>query len=126
MKKIILLMTLFTTLTFVSGLMAQGTEPSPSPAPALAKPSEPAPKFEKFRGVIDKVDEMAKSIVVKTKKEEKNFVVNDQTKITKGKETLSFAELKPGMNVSIEYKKEGDKLIASSIKVALPKGVPKK
>lgn len=126
MKKLILLMALLSIATFVSGLMAQGTKSSPSPAPAPEKPSEPALKLEKFKGVIDKVDEMAKSIVVKTKKEEKTFVINDQTKITKGKETLSFADLKPGMNVSIEYKKEGDKLIASSIKVAVPKGVPKK
>ncbi len=74
---------------------------------------------------IAKVDEAAKSIVVKVKKAEKAFVVDDKTKITKGKDSLAFADLKKDMNVSIEYKKEGDKMIATAIKVSAPKAAPK-
>jgi len=69
---------------------------------------------------------MAKSIVVAKGKVEKSLVVTADTKITKGKETLKFEDLKAGMNVAIEYKKEMDKMIAVTIKVSTPKAAPKK
>jgi hypothetical protein len=47
------------------------------------------------------------------------------TKITKGKEALKFEDLKAGMNVAVEYKKEGEKLVTASIKAAAPKATPK-
>jgi hypothetical protein len=132
MKKAILLVVLITLVAFVSGAMAQvkpaPEKPATAPAPA-PKPAPPA-KLEKFSGVIEKVDEMAKAIDVKgkVKKEEKTltFATDDKTKITKGKETLSFADLKKGMHASIEYKKDGDKMVAVAIKVAAPKAPPKK
>lgn len=134
MKRVSLLVALLTLMAFVSVGLAQQTKPAPTPAPApapapapTAKPAEAAPaKLEKFNGAISKVDEATKTVVVKTKKEEKTFVIDERTKITKGKDTLTLADLKPGMNVSVEYKKEGDKLIASAIKVAVPKAAPKK
>jgi Cu/Ag efflux protein CusF len=126
MKKLILLVALLTLVAFVSGTLAQQKT---APAPAKAA-GTPPPKLEKFSGVIDKVDEMAKAVVVKikVKKEEKTltFAIDDKTKITKGKETLSFGDLKKGMNVSVEYKKDGDKLVAVTIKAAAPKAAPKK
>jgi Cu/Ag efflux protein CusF len=130
MKKLILLVALLTLVAFVSGTLAQQkTAPAPAKA-AGTPPPAPAPKLEKFSGVIDKVDEMAKAVVVKikVKKEEKTmtFAVGDTTKITKGKETLSFGDLKNGMDVSVDYKKEGDKNIAATIKVAAPKAAQKK
>ena len=139
MKKIILLIALITLVAFVSGAMAQQkTTPAPTkaaPAPAVT-PTPAAPpaikakaapvKKEKFSGVIEKIDEMGKAITVKGKKDEKTFATDDQVKITKGKETLSFADLKKEMNVSVEYKKDGDKLIALSIKASAPKAAAKK
>jgi ABC-type uncharacterized transport system substrate-binding protein len=81
-------------------------------------------------GVIEKVDEVAKALEVrqKVKKEEKTlaFAIDDKTKITKGKGTLSFADLKKALHVSIEYKKDGDKMVAAAIKVAATKAQPKK
>jgi ABC-type uncharacterized transport system substrate-binding protein len=86
--------------------------------------------LEKASGAIEKVDEVAKTLEVKhkVKKEEKTlaFTVDDKTKITKGKETLSFAELKKGMHVAIEYKKDGDKNVAVTVKVAATKTQPQK
>jgi len=73
---------------------------------------------------IKNVDAVAKSIAVVKGKAEKTFVVDDKTKITIGKDTLSFAYLKKDMNVSLEYNKVGDKLIAVAIKVAAPKAPP--
>jgi hypothetical protein len=117
---------LLTLVAFVSGAIAAappkaaGTTPAPA-APASTKPV----KLEKFTGDIKSVDAMAKSIVVAKAKEEKTFVVTTDTKITKGKETLKFEDLKAGMNAVVEYKKDGEKLIAVTIKVSAPKAAPK-
>ena len=126
MKKTILLVVLLTLVAFVSGAIAAappkaaGTTPAPA-APATTKPV----KLEKSAGDIKSVDAMAKSIVVAKGKEEKTFMVTADTKIMKGKEALKFEDLKAGMNVAIEYKKDGDKMIAATIKVSAPKAAPK-
>jgi len=124
MKKVILLVGLLTLVAFVSGAIAvappkAATTPA-TVAPAATKTAPPA-KLEKFGGKIKSVDAVAKSIVVTKGKDEKNFMVTADTKITKGKETPKFEDLKAGMNVSIEYNKDGDKNVAVAIKVAEPK-----
>jgi len=124
MKKAILLVTLLALVAFISGAMAQ-QKPAPAPAPAPAAPAKEV-KIEKFTGAVEKVDEMAKAVVVKDKKGEKTFVVDDKTKITKGGKDVPLAELKKGMNVSVEYKKDGEKLVAAAIKAAEPKAAAKK
>jgi len=129
MKKLMAIFTILIVVAFVSIVIAQEKPAPPKPTPSPATPPGPAkeekPKIEKFSGVIEKIDEAGKTIDVKrgAGKTEKilTFAVTDQTKITRGKDTLSFSDLKQKMNVSIEYKKEGDKLIALSIKVAVPK-----
>ena len=128
MKKMILFVAILTLAVFVSGVMAQ---PKPAEKPAAAKEGAPPKKADapKFAGMIDKIDEMAKAIDVKgkVKKEEKmmTFATTTDTKITRGKDTLSFADLKKGMDVAVEYKKEGEKMTATAIKVAAPKAAPK-
>ena len=119
MKKVILLVLMLTLVAFVSGVMAQ-QKTAPAPAPAAPAGTKPA-KLEKFAGDIKSVDAMAKSIVVAKGKEEKTFGVTADTKIMKGKEALKFEDLKAGMNVAIEYKKDGDKMTAATIKVSAPK-----
>ena len=124
MKRLILLVALLTLVAFVSGAIAaappkEATAPAPV-APAVTKTAPPA-KLEKFGGKIKSVDAVGKSIVVAKGKDEKNFMVTADTKITKGKETPKFEDLKAGMNVSIEYNKDGDKNMAVAIKVAEPK-----
>ena len=128
MKKAILLVVLLTFVAFVSGAIAAAppkaaTTPAPA-APASTKPAPPA-KLEKFTGDIKSVDAVAKSIVVVKGKDEKTFGVTADTKITKGKEALKFEDLKAGLNVKIEYKKDMDKNIAVTIKVSAPKAPPK-
>ena len=76
--------------------------------------------------MVEKMDEMAKMVVVKGKKDEKSFMVDDKTKITKGGKEMPFADLKKGMNVSVEYKKDGDKMVAAAIKAAAPKAAKEK
>jgi predicted dinucleotide-utilizing enzyme len=126
MKKMIVLIAVLTMVAFAFGAMAQQKT---TPAPA-----NPAPlKLEKFSGTIAKVDALAKTfdvkktVTVKGKKEEKvmTFATDDKTKITKGKETKAFADLKAGMSVSVEYKVEMGKNIAVAVKIAAPKPAPK-
>ena len=134
MKKMILLVVMLTLVAFVSGVMAQ-----PKPAPAPAAPASTAPakakevkmeKMQKFSGTIARVDEMGKMVEVKgkIKKEEKSmsFMIDDATKITKGKGTMKMTDLKEGMTASVQYKKDGDKMIAATIKISAPKAAPKK
>ncbi len=132
MKKMLLLVTLFALVAFVSGVMAQ-QKPAPAPAPAApasTAPAKPMEKMEKFHGEISKVDQMGKMIEVKgkMKKEEKTmtFAISDMTKIMKGKGMMKMEDLKEGMMASVEYKKEGDKMMAATIKLSAPKAAPKK
>ena len=127
MKKSILLVVLLTLVAFVSGAIAAAPPKAAGTAPAPAAPASTKPaKAEKFAGDIKSVDAMAKSIVVAKEKEEKTFVATADTKIMKGKEALKFEDLKAGMNVSIGYKKDGDKNMAVTIKASAPKAAPKK
>jgi hypothetical protein len=128
MKKMILLVALLTVVAFVSGVMAQQKPAEKAAAPAPAKPAATAPaekpkaaKAEKFAGAVEKIDEAAKAIVVKDKKGEKTFAIDDKTKITKAGKDMPFAEVKKGMNVSVQYKKDGDKMVAVAIRIAAPK-----
>jgi Cu/Ag efflux protein CusF len=121
LKKVIFLIALMTLVAFTSGVMAQQ---KPAPTKPAATPIPAPAEVEKFIGMIEKVDQMAKAIVVKgkVKKEEKTltFVVDDKTKIQKAGKDVPFADLKKDMQVSVEYKKEGEKMIATMIKVAAP------
>ncbi len=123
MKKLILLVALLTLAVFVSGVMAQApAKPAGTAAPAPAAPAQGKPmKMEKFSGTVEKVDEAAKMVDVKMKDKTMSFAVDNQTKITKAKKEMSFADVKKGMHVSVEYKKEGDKMIATAIKASAPK-----
>jgi len=126
MKKSILLVVLLTLVAVVSGAIAAAPPKAAGTAPAPAAPASTKAKVEKFSGEVKNVDAMAKSIVVAKGKEEKTFATDDMTKIMKGKEALKLEDLKAGMSVSIEYKKEMDKNIAVAIKASAPKAAPKK
>ena len=117
MKKTILvsIVALAVSVAFVTGVMAQQ---NPASAPATAAQES---KLEKFNGVIEKVDEGTKGILVQLHKEKLTFSTGDHTKIMEGKKELSFTDLKKGMWASVEYKKEGNQLLAQSISVSMPR-----
>ena len=131
MKKILFVLTLLMLFTSVSEIKAI-RKPAPEPvqeAPASSSPGRPViEKMEKFLGTIEKVDDKEKIIVVKGKmvNEEKTltFVINDQTKMTKGKEAVTLGDLKEDIQVSIEYKKVMGKMIAVVIEVSIAKKAP--
>ncbi len=107
-------MALVVSVIFVAAVMAAEQE-----SPASATPA--ASKFEKFKGVVEKVDDAKKDILVKSDKEEMTFSLTDKTKVTEGKKELTFADLKSGLSVTVRYKKEGDKLVAFRVSVHMPK-----
>lgn len=122
MKKTLLtsILALAISVAFVSGVMAQQ-----KPAPAQTAPVE-ATKMEKFKGVIEKVDEATKDVLVQFHKEKMTFSLGDHTKIMEGKKELPFTDLQKGMWASVEYKKEGNTLMAESMGVSMPKVMAKK
>ena len=100
---------LMMSVAFVSGVMAQ-QKPATTPPPAAQQS-----KLEKFSGTVEKVDSAKKEVFVKMNKEEMTFSLGEKAKIMDGKKVLSLNDLKKGMNVSVEYTKEGNKLIAESV-----------
>jgi Cu/Ag efflux protein CusF len=116
MKKAMLtVMVLALSVIFAAAVMAVEQKAPASPA------ATPAPSLEKYSGVVERVDVAKKDFSVKSGKEEMTFSWTDKTKITEGKKTLSFADLKKGQEVSVEYKKEGNKPVAEMISVSAPK-----
>jgi len=113
MKRTILMgmFALMMSVAFVSGVMAQ-QKPATTPPPAAQQS-----KLEKFSGTVEKVDSAKKEVFVKMNKEEMAFSLGEKAKIMEGKKVLSLNDLKKGMNVSVEYTKEGNKLVAESINV---------
>ena len=131
MKKILLLVTQFVLLAFVSGVMAI-QKPSLDPAPpAPASTGKPILEgTEKFFGLIQKVDEVGKTIMVKGKmvqgEKTMTFAFDEKTKIMMGKAPIIIRDLRKDMQVSIVYRQEMDKMIATAIEVSAPKDTPKK
>ena len=117
------------SVAFVSVGMAQQTpaaaqKPAAAQAPAaVQKPAsaQTAPakeNWEKVRGVIEKVDEATKEVTVQTQKDKMmTFSVGEKTKISGANTKLPFSDLKKGMSVTVEYKKEGNKPLAAWIDV---------
>ncbi len=95
MKKAMLtVMVLALSVIFATAVMAVEQKAPASPA------ATPAPSLEKYSGVVERVDVAKKDFSVKSGKEEMTFSWTDKTKITEGKKTLSFADLKKGQEVS--------------------------
>jgi len=118
MKKfLIVLVALFAMVAFVSGVVAQEKKAEkPAAAPEKEKVEKPKPpKALKASGTVVAY-EKEKMIKVKVKDKEMAFDVTKDTKV-KG-------EVKEGGKVTVMYKKEGDKMIATSISVPVPKKKP--
>jgi Cu/Ag efflux protein CusF len=116
MKRAMLtVMALAISVIFSTAVMA-AEQKAPAPSATV-----PASSLEKYSGVVERVDVAKKDFSVKSGKEEMIFSWTDKTKITEGQKTLSFADLKKGQEVSVEYKKEGNKSVAEAISVTAPK-----
>lgn len=109
MKKfLVILVALLAMVAFVSGVVAQEKKA----APAAEKPKVEKPKVPKATGTVVAY-EAGKTIKVKAKDKELTFDIAADAKV-KG-------EVKEGAKVTVSYKKEGDKMIATGISVPAPK-----
>jgi hypothetical protein len=124
-SKMLSLFAIALSMVFVSGVMAQQKPVTQTPTATAPSPA-PESKMEKFGGVIEKVDLGAKEVVVQMHKEKMTFSVGDKTKFTEGKKDMSFGDLKNGQWVSVQYRKEGDKLMAEMISFGAAKTMAKK
>jgi len=116
MKRAMLtVMALAISVIFASAVMAAEQKAPASPA------TTPAYSLEKYSGVVERADVAKKDFSVKNGKEEMTFSWTEQTKITEGTKALSFADLKKGQEVAVQYKKEGNKSVAEMISVRAPK-----
>ena len=120
MKKVFVIMiALLTMVAFASSVMAQAPakpaeagEARCSSGRKAQRPKEEAPKAMKATGTVAGY-EAGKMIKVKGKDKETTFGVTGDTKV-KG-------EVKDGAKVTVMYKKDGDKMVATSITVAAEK-----
>jgi hypothetical protein len=140
MKKVFLVLSAVAWVASAAVTVAQQkttpAKPVTAPTSAPASTSSPAPektkaeqtateRLEKFAGTVERVDGAGKLFVVKGRKDAITFTVDDRTKIIRGGKEMPFSDLKKEMGVAVDYKTEGDRKTAVSIRVAAPKAVPR-
>jgi hypothetical protein len=106
--------------TFVSGVIAQEKKAGPPPAPAVEKGKAEKPKATKAMrasGIVSAY-EAGKMIKMKGAK-------NKEWKFDIGPDAKVKGEPKEGAKVTVMYRKDGDKMVATSIAVAAPKKMKK-
>ncbi len=104
------LISLLAMMAFVSGVLAQD-KPAATEKPKVekAKASKPkAPKVLKASGAVTAY-EAGKMIKVKGKNKEMEFDIAPKAKVR--------GEVKEGAKVTVSYKKDGDKMVATAISV---------
>ena len=124
-KNLIVLIGLLTLAAFTGSVMAQGQAKPVAPVatekqatPAAEKPKAPeAPQAMKASGTVAAY-EAGKVIRVKDKDKELAFNLTADTKV-KG-------EVKDGANVTVMYKKDGDKMVAMDVTVTVEKKAEEK
>ncbi len=114
-KKFVAAAAFLTIAAFTGGVMAQE---STSPSSQSTTAATPAVKLDRARGVITKVDQATKEVVVKGKHGEMTFSTNNDTRIMEGKRELNFSDLKKSEHVTVRYAKEGGQMVAHSIGVS--------
>jgi len=120
MKRILILtVALLTLVAFAGGVMAQAPAKTEKPAAPAPEKAAPAPEKPKAKPAAPKVTgtvaayEAGKMIAVKVKDKEMKFDIAPDAKV-KG-------EVKEGAKATVAYKKDGDKMVATSISVPAPK-----
>ncbi len=113
MKKIACGLVVLIGVALASASMAQ-------PKPATMSP--PAERLARFMGVIENIDEAAKTIEVKGKKTGPfTFFTDEKTEIIVSNNPVSFGDLKKALYVTVEYRQEGTKRIAVTITEGMPR-----
>ncbi len=78
-------------------------------------------RWEKVRGVVEDINKAAREVTVKAPKEELIFSIGKDTHITEVTTKMPFSALKKGTEVTVEYSREGNKLMAEWVDVHVMK-----
>ena len=84
---------------------------------AFAGQAKNAPKAS-YSGVIEKYDAATKTLTVKRKDKQGEFVINDSSEVTQNKAKADASALAAGQKVEIEFVMDGAKKIAQKVKVS--------
>ncbi|NWF53746.1 MAG: hypothetical protein HXY45_03015 [Syntrophaceae bacterium] len=117
-KALVLMAVLLATMAFAGGAMAQAPATAEKPAPAVEKPKAEKAEAVRFSGAVIAYQPKKMIKVKRADNKEMTFSVTAKTQV-KG-------EVKEGAMVSVAYKQEGDKMVATGIALAKPKTPPKK
>jgi predicted secreted Zn-dependent protease len=110
LSKVIMAATAVASLLSFSFAQPAATESAP------AKAKTPAITVHSISGIVESIDAIGNTVVVKTAKAMDTIKVDSATAITEKGKKISLADLKTGLNVSVSYKiAEGSK-VAVSIK----------
>lgn len=121
MKKVALILA---SAALVSALFAETAAPVATPA-AKAKPAAAA-KLSVAKGSVVSVDAIGNTIVVKTANAEDTLSVESAAVIKVGGKDAMLGDIASGTNVSVTYKTEAGKKVASKITEAAVKAAPAK
>ncbi|MFA5779733.1 MAG: hypothetical protein WC947_06320 [Elusimicrobiota bacterium] len=129
------LMALLVMLSFTAGIgLIYAEEQMAKPEAVKAAPSKtikPAAKAKKksmsITGEVVAVDIANSQVTIKNEKkgETQIVTVDAKTKLTKEDKAIQLSELAAGTKVSVRYRMEAEKNIATSIKVKVPKPAAK-
>ena len=132
MKKILsVVVSLVMMFAFTAVSIAAEQEAAPAKAPVektekVEKKHHKAVHHGRIAGEVTAVDAAAGTITVKHKKGEVTFTVNDKTGFKAGKEKKSIEDVKAGEKVTVRYKKEEGKDVATSVYIWKAKKAEKK
>ena len=84
---------------------------------AFAGQAKNAPKA-KYDGVIEKYDAASKTLTVKRKDKQGEFVISDASEITNNKAKADVSALAAGTKVDVEFVMDGAKKVAQKVKVS--------
>ena len=83
---------------------------------AFAGQAKNAPSAN-YSGVIEKYDAATKTLTVKKKDKQGEFVINDSSEVTQNKAKADASALVAGQKVEVEFVMDGSKKVAQKVKV---------
>ena len=84
---------------------------------AFAGQAKNAPKAS-YSGVIEKYDAATKTLTVKRKDKQGEFVINDTSEVLQNKAKADLSALTAGHKVEVEFVMDGPKKVAQKVKVS--------
>lgn|GEM_PF-3941354 len=91
--------------------------PMKTAAPKVAEQGAKKIKMSAATGMVVSADAISSTLTIKQKKGEVSYSLEKDAKISRGMAAASLEDLKADSKVRVHFKKEGDKLVASSVEI---------